>query len=337
MPRYTKRIYQLRALNKSRQRQSEPEISNDTNIVSEDVNISNISESSIDINTVPENASSAVGVTESSESTDIIDADTPNSNIASESTTIIDADTPDNCNSNITSGNTTIIDTDTPDNCNVISKSNTNIQKKRTELVDRIKSLPDDEVIAACHLFNTMTYSDGRRETKLLSPYLINKAKTFIMESSGQHHTSIKRLQRKVKLLEKENRWLRKKKEITNSRVHLLTMKVVKGEEAKTRYIRKMRSIIRKKRDISPEQFKKGAEKLIKENKKEYTPQFIQLVTELSNTGVISISSTVECTRKLYTFLTGKEPDKWISRGTISRWNQETTKLFVWKSLVQAL
>ena len=333
MPRYTKRIYQLRALNKSRQRQSEPEISNDTNIVSEDVNISNISESSIDINTVPENASSAVGVTESSESTDIIDADTPNSNIASESTTIIDADTPDNCNSNIASGNTTIIDTDTPDNCNVISKSNTNIQKKRTELVDRIKSLPDDEVIAACHLFNTMTYSDGRRETKLLSPYLINKAKTFIMESSGQHHTSIKRLQRKVKLLEKENRWLRKKKEITNSRVHSLTMKVVKGEEAKTRYIRKMRSIIRKKRDISPERFKKGAEKLIKENKKEYTPQFIQLVTELSNTGVISISSTVECTRKLYTFLTGKEPDKWISRGTISRWNQETAKLFVWKSL----
>ena len=253
MPRYTKRIYHLKNLNKSRQHQSEPEISNDTNIVSEDINIGNIP---ID-NIVPENASSAVGVTESSESTDIIDADIPdnrNSNILSKSTNIIDADTPDNYNSNIISESTNIIDADTPDNCNSnitserinadtprncnsditsegtnIIESNTNIQKKRTELIDRIKSLPDDEVVAACHLFNTMTYSDGRRETKLLSPYLINKAKTFIMESSGQHHTSVKRLQYKVKLLEKENKRLRKEKEITNSRVHSLTMKVVKG------------------------------------------------------------------------------------------------------------
>ena len=48
-------------------------VGNNTSIISEDVNIANISESSIDINT--DNASSAVGVTELSKSTVIIDAD----------------------------------------------------------------------------------------------------------------------------------------------------------------------------------------------------------------------------------------------------------------------
>ena len=82
-------------------------------------------------------------------------------------------------------------------------------------------------------------------------------------------------------------------------------MKVVKGKETKVRYIKKIRSI-QKNRKISSEQFKKEAEKLIKVNKKEYTPEFIQLVTELDNTGVISISSTAECTKIIQAFLTLK-------------------------------
>jgi len=343
MPRLRDQIYHLRALNKRRQ--------SNTKIISEGINIF---ESPIDVNTVPDNdnASSAIDVIESSKSINIIDVDAPDkcdSSITSESANIIDAGSPDNCDSNIISKSTNIIDAGSPDNCdsNIISESSnpidvktpgncniiSNIQKKRAELIDRIKSLPDNEIAAAYHLFQTMTYSDGKRKAKILSPYLVNKAKTFIMESLGQQHCSIEKMRYKIRLLERENNKLRKEKETTNSRVHSLTMKIVKGEEAKTRYIQKMRSVIRKKKDISPEQFKKGADKLIKANKKEYSPQFVQLVTELSNTGVISISSTVECTRKLYTFLTGKKPDKWISSDTISRWNQETAKLFVWKSL----
>ena len=72
------------------------------------------------------------------------DAYTPDDciyNIASKNANLLDADTPDYCSSKIASGNTNIIDTDTPDNCNNrfdISKSNTNIQKKRMELINRI-------------------------------------------------------------------------------------------------------------------------------------------------------------------------------------------------------
>ena len=100
------------------------------------------------------------------------------------------------------------------------------MQKKRAELIDRIKLLPENEVVSACHLFKTMTYSDGEKKTKILSPYLINKAKTFIVEGLGQQHTSIKKMQYKIKLLERENNKLRKEKEVTNSRVHSLTMKL---------------------------------------------------------------------------------------------------------------
>jgi fumarate reductase subunit C len=107
-------------------------------------------------------------------------------------------------------------------------------------------------------------------------------------------------------------------------------MKVVKGKGAKARCIEKIRSIFQKK---SSEQFKREAEKLIKVNKKEYTPEFIQLVTELSNTGVISISATAKCANKFYAFLTGKKPDKMISNSTISRWNEEMARLLVCESL----
>ena len=55
-------------------------------------------------------------------------------------------------------------------------------QRKRKELIDRINALPNEEVVAACHLFETMTYTDGKRKGKILSPYLINKAKAFIVE-----------------------------------------------------------------------------------------------------------------------------------------------------------
>jgi len=147
-----------------------------------------------------------------------------------------------------------------------------------------------------------MRYSSGNRKAKIFSPYIINKAKTFIVEGLSKHYSSITAIQSKINLLEKENRKLRREKEIAESQVHSLKMKVIKGEGAKARYISKIRSINQKGKKISPEQFKREAEKLIRVNKREYTPQFVQLVTELSNTGIVSISSTVECTKKMYAF-----------------------------------
>ena len=37
------------------------------------------------------------------------------------------------------------------------------LEKKRSDLIDNIKSLLDDDIVAACHLFKTMTYPKGCR------------------------------------------------------------------------------------------------------------------------------------------------------------------------------
>ncbi len=333
-------LNQNRYRNQGKKSQSEPEISISNNIISETTNIVENSEPSTDTNVISEN-DNVISITQSpefnilsasnttSETVNIVEIFEPTSdtNIVSENDSVISITKVSE--SNVLSENTNIID---------IPESNTEtskirLERKRAQLINQIKFLPDDEVAAACHLFETMKYPSGKRQAKIFSPYIINKANTFITEGLYKHYSSITAIQRQVRLLKRENRRLQKEKEIAESRVHSLKMKVVKGEGAKARYIKKIRSITRQKKRISPEQFKREAKKLIKVNKKEYTPQFVQLVTELSNTGIISVSSTVECTKKMYAFLTGEKPDKWIATGTVSRWNQEIARLFTSESL----
>ena len=52
---------------------------------------------------------------------------------------------------------------------------------------------------------------------------------------------------------------------------------------------------------------------MIKKNKHTYTPEFVALVAQMSNIGQSSLSSTVQCTQKFFTFLTGDSPDTWVS------------------------
>jgi hypothetical protein len=315
MPKQKKQIAHLNNLNRIRYQEKIYQTEPDRNIASEDANVA---ESSINIipNKEPEHSTDISVEPENPSTLDII----KDSVTISESINIVDADISKNANTfSISELNT--------ENLNIAR-----LQKKRAELIDLIKFLPDNEIIPACHLFETMTYSGGKREGQIFSPYLINKAKTFIVETLNKQKFSITEMQRKITSLKRENRILQQEKENTNYRVRSLTMKVVKGKETKARYINKIRSI-QKSRKVSSEQFKKEAEKLIKVNKKEYTPEFIQLVTELSNTGVISISSTAECTKIIQAFLTGKEPEKCISKNTISRWNKEMARLRVCESL----
>ncbi|RIB21706.1 hypothetical protein C2G38_2034187 [Gigaspora rosea] len=64
----------------------------------------------------------------------------------------------------------------------------------RQKLIDRVKQLPDDQLKSALHLFNTMRYSKGPNEGNLLSPFLQNKALSFISSSlykAGQDSDSL--------------------------------------------------------------------------------------------------------------------------------------------------
>jgi len=77
-----------------------------------------------------------------------------------------------------------------------------------------------------------MRYSStsGKPKAKNFSPYIINKAKAFIVEGLSKHYSSITAIQSKINLLEKANKRLQREKETAESQVHSLKMKVIKGE-----------------------------------------------------------------------------------------------------------
>ncbi|CAG8748659.1 12685_t:CDS:1, partial [Ambispora leptoticha] len=101
---------------------------------------------------------------------------------------------------------------------------------------------------------------------------------------------------------------------------------IASKDKTKVQHISKIRSAIQKAKKITPENFKKSAKKLFK-FKNEYSAQFLQMATEISNLGQISLKSTVVCTKKFYEFITGEEPEKWINIHTLSRWNKEVAAL----------
>ncbi|CAG8707520.1 1003_t:CDS:2 [Cetraspora pellucida] len=101
---------------------------------------------------------------------------------------------------------------------------------------------------------------------------------------------------------------------------------IASKDKTKAQHISKIRSAIQKAKKITPENFKKSAKKLFK-FKNEYSVQFLQMATEISNLGQISLKSTVVCTKKFYEFITGEEPEKWINIHTLSRWNKEVAAL----------
>ena len=140
-------------------------------------------------------------------------------------------------------------------------------------------------------------------------------------------YSSMTSMQETISEMETKIHNMKKQKEITDLQLKSFRMKEVKAKEAKENHISKLHSSIQRAKKIMPNQLQNAIKKMIKENKKQYTPEFVQLTTTISNIGSISISSTVECTRTIIQFLTGKEPDHWLSNGTISQWNKEVATL----------
>jgi hypothetical protein len=205
--------------------------------------------------------------------------------------------------------------------------SQNKIEKKRNELIEHVKNLPENQIINAYTLFSTMKYDKGNHCGEIYSPYIQKKAKEFVNNGIYKQYSSISSMQETISKMETKIHNMEKQKDITDLQLRSFRMKEVKAKEVKKNHISKLRSSIQKAKKITPNQLQNGIKNMIKENMKQYTPEFVQLVTTISNTGSISISSTVECTRAIIEFLTGKEPDHWISTGTISRWNKEVATL----------
>ncbi|CAI2182874.1 11890_t:CDS:2 [Funneliformis geosporum] len=113
------------------------------------------------------------------------------------------------------------------------------------------------------------------------------KAYDFIKVGLYKQESNATAIQEKTKFLKKENNQLKKVAMNSTKQNHSLNIKITKANSFKL-------------------------------NKKEYTPQFVKLATEISNIDHNSINLTIESTKAIYGFLTGETSTKWISASTLA-------------------
>ncbi|CAG8768291.1 14242_t:CDS:2, partial [Racocetra persica] len=95
-----------------------------------------------------------------------------------------------------------------------------------------------------------------------------------------------------------------------------------KKSNLKVNILPKLDRLLEKKRKISDKNIEKAIIKKIKQNNREYTPEFISMATNLSTFGHTSISSMIQCTKEIITFLTGRPSKSCLSSICISYWNE---------------
>ena len=91
-----------------------------------------------------------------------------------------------------------------------------------------------------------MIYPKGCRVGRILSPYIVNKAKEFVIAGLNKQTSSVSEMQDKIKQLEKENKSSQTYKENLESCARSLRTKVAQGEKAKVRHIGMIRAIQKK-------------------------------------------------------------------------------------------
>ncbi|RIB18708.1 hypothetical protein C2G38_2183874 [Gigaspora rosea] len=181
------------------------------------------------------------------------------------------------------------------------------IEKKRVDLVSQIEQLPQQEVFAAAHLFNTMRYSKGSNKNEILSPYLQNKAQEFISQNSYKRQ-SVQSLKEMNHQLLTNNKKLNKKNDNLVSKIKSLGSTTRHLRNQKKHHISQIRSLVQRS-STSSEIFNKKMKSLFKVNKKDYSPNIIWLAIQVSQVGQVSVRSTIECIKLVYEFLIGEPPN----------------------------
>ncbi|CAB4447017.1 unnamed protein product [Rhizophagus irregularis] len=182
-------------------------------------------------------------------------------------------------------------------------QSKSSIEKLREKLVENIRNLPANEVKDAYYLFQNMKYQKGKNQGKIFSIYIQNKAIELLKSELYKHTETKEYLQKKVIKLEKSQDKSLKQIRSLNSKITKLHKK----------HISKVNSYGRKLSIVTNAKLKSVITKIIKENKKEFSPGFKLLTTQMIQAGTTSIKSTVKETKLFYEFITGKPDDTFLS------------------------
>jgi len=212
---------------------------------------------------------------------------------------------------------------------NDFSKSQTSIDKKREKINKYINDLPDDQIFDAQNLLETMVYPKGKHQGEILSPYLQKKAQDFVVSGLYKHESLAQSIQNKTKNLQTKINKLEKINNNSTTKINTLSKRLGKAQQVKNNYISKIRSAIQNAKQLTPNEFQRQSYKLFKKNKKEYRPEFMKLAIDISLVGHTSITAAANCTKSFYKFLTGEDPEKWISPKTLSQWTKEVAEISI--------
>ncbi|CAG8692641.1 18947_t:CDS:2, partial [Racocetra persica] len=173
---------------------------------------------------------------------------------------------------------------------------------RRQKLIETIKQLPDNQLKSASHMLTTMRYSKESQEGNLFSPFIQNKALNYVNSSLhkvGQDSKSFiqenKTLQKKINQLEYSNAQ-------KSYKLKQLAGSIAQFEHKQHQNISKICAIARKPQVLDSRSLKTSIQAMLMKNKYEYTTQFINMATQVSQIDDSLIP---------------------ISRQSIVRWNKE--------------
>ncbi|CAJ0914675.1 13477_t:CDS:2 [Entrophospora sp. SA101] len=120
------------------------------------------------------------------------------------------------------------------------------IEKRRNELIEHVKNLPESQIINAYTLFSTMTYDKGNHRGEIYSSYIQKKAKEFVNSSIYKQSSSMSSIQEKISEMETKIHKIEKEKENTDLQLRSLKMKEVKAKETKKNHVSKLQTFYEK-------------------------------------------------------------------------------------------
>ena len=198
---------------------------------------------------------------------------------------------------------------------------------QRMQLISTIQQLPDKELSSASNLISIMRYPKGPNKGKIISPYLQRKTYDYLALSLYKHKSDYHSLQDSNSKLKKDNKKLYQKSQKLVERTQSLGAKAQHSYDQKRKHIAEIRSLVRRSREITNEEFRRKVKSVFNLNKNNYSSNTIWLATNILQVGQTSLRSTVECMRLVYEFLTGEPPKDWLLTSTVRTWHQEVSEL----------
>ena len=202
-------------------------------------------------------------------------------------------------------------------------------------IVNMLNNMSETDLKHAFHLLQTMRYPYGKNKDQVISPYIQNKAFQYISNSLYKPGKSVNALNDQNKQLKQNIKKLQRVNDRVTHKVRKLNGSIVQFKHKHHQHVSQIHATAKRPK-VKNNDLKTMIRNLVKQNKKEYSSDFIKLTIQVSQIGKISFNTAAASIKTVFNFLTGDNTQSWISAATISRWHREVSELHVRNIFQQA-